>query len=126
MKIISTNEEDTFDNKKYLADKYIKKLPNRNVVISGECTEGLLEDVFKENYSYTVYCDNLNWNKELSKYNIYPFPLRKSLFTKDFIFDSVSTTKEAQDQIKPYKDNIQSMITYDFRVNPPKLWKRIK
>ena len=41
-------------------------------------------------------------------------------------FDVIATTKEAQDQIKPYKDNIKSMITYDFRVDPPKLWKRIK
>ena len=41
-------------------------------------------------------------------------------------FNVICTTKEAQEQISPYKDNIQSMITYDFRVNPPKLWKRIK
>lgn len=40
-------------------------------------------------------------------------------------FDCILTTKEAQSQISPYKDNIQNMITYDFRVEPPKLWKRI-
>ena len=41
-------------------------------------------------------------------------------------FDCILTTKEAQNEIKPFKDNIRNMITYDFRKQDCPIWKKIK
>lgn len=88
------------------------------IIISGNANWGELtiwEKIAKESKLRT----EILFIKSKGEYNI-----NKSKLSTNF--DCILTTKEAQDQISPYKENIQSMITYDFRVDPPKLWKRIK
>lgn len=105
-----------------------------------EIVESYLKDIIKEGKlpiiitgiasldevnNFELYAKNNGIRTEVlfvkshGEYNIN----KSKLSTK---FDCIATTKEAQDQISQYKANIQSMITYDFRVSPPKLWKRIK
>lgn len=109
---------------KIISDKYRKYKPKNNLVIIGD----YCDDLFDINllHNSVIYCNNKTWIEKLKKINLNTFPITKKILESDFKFDCISTTKESQEQIKPYKDNIQSMITYDFRVDPPKLWKRIK
>lgn len=109
------------DIEKNIAEEMLDNIVSENkcpIIISGNANWGELsiwEQLAKEKNIRT----EILFIKSKGKYNIN----KSKLSTK---FDCIITTKEAQDQIKPYKDNIQSMITYDFRVNPPNLWKRIK
>lgn len=104
-------------------DKNTKENIQNNLIIIGNYREDLFYmDLL---YNSIIYCNDEIWIEKLSELNIDTLPIYKSTFTDDFKFNCILTTKEAQDKIKPYKDNIQSMLTYDFRVNPPKLWKKI-
>lgn len=135
----------------YILDKELNVLYNEEAhpTIKGninyDCCNGtkiVYDNRYNKFYTCPKCCDKIKQIfPQIIYSNLTDTPYAKELYKKEYVyilnnidksilsqnkFDCIATTKEAQDQIKPYKDNIQSMITYDFRVDPPKLWKRIK